>query len=388
MKITDIETFVVGPEHWHPWLYCAVRTDEGITGYSEFGEGGMAGPLVSLVEAMAPTLIGRDPGPIGRIRADLFAPNRYTSGGLQDMALAGIELALWDLKGKVLGRPVHRLFGGPFRDRQRVYWSHMATFRASNPGLYGTPELRTWDDVAEAAREVVDAGYTAFKTNIMWPGNPSRLIDQQFSGPHDLNAPTELVNHAVKQLSVLRDAVGPEIDIALDINANFRTEGAISLARALEPFELMWLEIDLRDPLALSQIKSSTRTPICSGEQMLNVRDYRPIFNLHAVDTIKVDVQWQGFSIAKFAADLAEVYELNVAPHNLSSHLSTFQGLNLSASVSNVRIMESDVDAPPWRDELTTAGPELIDGSMVIPTGPGWGCDLVESVAKKYAYMG
>lgn len=388
MKVTRIDTFVVGPEHWHPWLFCAVRTDDGITGYAEFGEGGMARPLVALVEALAPMVIGRDPGPIERIRADMFAANRYTAGGLQSMAIAGIELALWDVKGKALGTPVHRLVGGPFRERQQVYWSHMATFRASSPGLYGTPPLRTWDDVANAAQEVVAAGYTAFKTNIMWPGKPSRLIDQQFAGPHDLNAPTELLEHVVKQVSVLRDAVGPDVDIALDINANFRTEGAIRIARALEQFDLMWLEIDLRDPAALSQIKSSTRTPICSGEQMLGVRDYRPFFALHAVDIVKVDVQWQGFSSAKLAADLAEVYELNIAPHNLGSHLSTFQGLNLSAAVSNVRIMESDVDAPPWRDELTTVLPDIKDGYMAIPQQPGWGCDLDEAALKKYAYTG
>ena len=108
MKVTRIDTFVVGPEHWHPWLFCAVRTDEGITGYAEFGEGGLARPLVALVEALAPMVIGRDPGPIERIRADMFAANRYTAGGLQSMAMAGIELALWDVKGKALGTPIHR----------------------------------------------------------------------------------------------------------------------------------------------------------------------------------------------------------------------------------------------------------------------------------------
>ncbi len=153
MKVIAVETFVVPSEHWNPWVFCAVRTDEGITGYSEFGEGGMAVPLVALVDAIAPMVIGQDPGPIARLCQDIFAANRYTTGGLQTMATAGIELALWDIKGKSLGVPVHRLFGGPFRDRQRVYWSHLGTFRARWPGIYGTAPLKTWDDLV--AQDIV-----------------------------------------------------------------------------------------------------------------------------------------------------------------------------------------------------------------------------------------
>ena len=104
------------------------------------------------------------------------------------------------------------------------------------------------------------------------------------------------------------------------------------------------------------------------------------------MDTLKIDVQWQGFSQAKKVADLAEVYEINVAPHNYNSHMSTFQSLNLTAAVSNVRIMESDVDSVPWRDDITTVVPEINDGFMTIPNGPGWGCDLNEDMARKYAY--
>ena len=106
------------------------------------------------------------------------------------------------------------------------------------------------------------------------------------------------------------------------------------------------------------------------------------------MDTVKVDVQWQGFSQAKKVAELAEVYEMNIAPHNYNSHLSSFQSLNLTAAVSNVRIMESDVDSSPWRDEITTQVPEIENGFMTIPTGPGWGCDLNEEAAKKYAFEG
>lgn len=205
---------------------------------------------------------------------------------------------------------------------------------------------------------------------------------------NDQNTPTELVEHAVHQISTMRNAVGPDIDICLDINYNFKTQGAIALGKALEPYDLFWLEIDNQDPGALAQLKSSQRTPICTGEQLLGLRQYKPFLEAMSMDTLKIDVQWQGFSQAKKVADLAEVYDVNIAPHNYNSHLSTYQSLNLTASVSNVRIMESDVDSAPWRDEITTLVPEVNHGYIAIPSGPGWGCDLDEEAATRYAYDG
>lgn len=386
MKITGIETFVVRTGGYRPWLFCAVRTDSGITGYSEFGNGFLRYGLPGIVRDLSEGLIGEDPGPVEKLYFDMYRRARNASGGAVAMAIAGIELALWDIKGKALGVPVHQLVGGPFRARQRVYWSHLGTYRAHKPELFGGKPLRTMEDVADCAREAVEKGYTAFKTNIIFPGENPPTLMQGAGGSSDQNAPTELVQHIVKQIAAMREAVGSGIDIALDLNYNFKTEGAIRIARELEPYKLMWLEHDNQDPKALAQLKDATRTPICSGEQLVGVRQYQPYFELRAMDVVKVDVQWQGFSQAKKVSDLAETCELNVAPHNYNSHLSSFQSLNLAASVSNVRIMETDVDATPWRDEITTAVPETRDGYMTIPAGPGWGCDLDEAAARKYTF--
>jgi len=116
------------------------------------------------------------------------------------------------------------------------------------------------------------------------------------------------------------------------------------------------------------------------------MREYLPYFELHAMDTVKVDVQWQGFGVSKKVADLAETYELNIAPHNPASELASFQSVQLCASVSNVRIMESDPEGVPWRFELFSERPEVIDSYMTVPTTPGWGCDLNEDALKKYAW--
>ena len=386
MKITDIDIFVVDGGR-RPWLFSAVRTDAGITGYGEFGSGNVAHSLVGLIKDIKPLLIGKDPTAVEKIYFDLYRHLRQAPGGIAQMGIAGVELACWDIKGKALGLPVSHLVGGPHRSFQRVYWSHLASARAGDPSLAPDKPLKDWDAVARAAQEAPEKGYNAFKTNIIWPGDRPRAITQGRDGQnHDQRADSNLVRHVEKQISVMREAVGSSVDILLDINYNFKTEGAIRIARALEGYNLFWIEHDNENPLALSQLRESTNIPVCSGEQHFTVREYLPYFDLHSMDTVKVDVQWQGFSASKKVADIAETYEMNIAPHNPASELASFQSVHLCASVSNVRIMESDPEAVPWRSELFTNLPEVIGGFMTVPTTPGWGCDLVESAAIKYAW--
>jgi galactonate dehydratase len=390
MKITAIETFAVntGFKPPRPWLFCAIRTDEGLTGYSEFGSEGITRGLVGLVQDLGGRLIGKDPTAVEKHYVDLYRATRQAPYGATQQAIAGIELALWDLAGKSLGVPVWRLMGGPHRERQRVYWSHCATYRVENAELFGVKPLRTMNDVADCAREAVAKGYTAFKTNIIWPGTPPRRISQGRVGPHDQLATRDIIDQAVAQIGAMREAVGPKIDICLDVNVNFKPSEALLLARELEPFKLFWMEIDNQDADALVALRAGTRTPLCGGEQLQTVRQYRPYLERHALDTIMVDVCWQGFSAAKKVADLAETLEINVAPHNYNGHLSSFQALHFVASVSNVKIMESDPDAVPIRDELFTVLPEIVDGQMTIPMGPGWGTELNEKAARAHAWPG
>jgi L-alanine-DL-glutamate epimerase-like enolase superfamily enzyme len=338
------------------------------------------------VQDLGARLIGKDPTAVEKHYVDMYRATRQAAYGATQQAIAGIELALWDLAGKALGVPVWRLMGGPHRERQRVYWSHCATYRVENWELFRVKPLRTMADVADCGREAVAQGYTAFKTNIIWPGDPPRRIAQGRVGPHDQLATRDIIDQAVAQIGAMREAVGPKIDICLDVNVNFKPSEALLLARELEPFKLFWLEIDSQDADALVELRAGTRTPICGGEQLVTVRQYRPFLERHAMDIVMVDVCWQGFSAARKVADLAETYEINVAPHNYNGHLSTFQSLNLVASLSNVKIMESDPDAVPIRDELFTVLPEIKDGQMAIPMGPGWGTELNEKAARAHAW--
>ncbi len=387
MKVTGIDTFLV-KSLGRPWMYCAVRTDEGITGYSEFGVGDLAKGLQGLVEDLSRHIIGKDPRSVEQHYTNMVRSSRSAYGGATWMAIAGIELALWDVKGKAMGVPVHELVGGPTRSEQKVYWSHLVSFQSTNYKALGREPLRNYDDIKALMRMALDAGYDTVKTNIQIPGDPFRTISQGTTGPHDQVLSRDLQNAAVRQISAMREEAGPDAHICLDVNVNFKAEAQIRLGQALEPYDLMWMEIDNLDAESLRMVKNATRTPICSGEQKLGPLNYLELLQNRSMDFMKLDVQWQGFIPARRAANMAELFDINVAPHNYNSHLSNFQTMNLCASVNNVRISESDPVQAPWREELFTVLPEVNNGMMKIPTGPGWGTELREDVAKKYAYTG
>jgi galactonate dehydratase len=384
MKITSIEGLAV-KGMVSPMCFCAIRTDEGLTGYSEFGNGTLWRGMLGLLQDLGELLIGQDPRPVERHYRELVRYGRTAYGGATQHAIAGLELALWDLKAKALGVPVYELFGGPLRDKQAVYWSHLGTYESSWPAKNPGRPMRNWDDLARLVELAKVAGYHACKTNINFPGDPPRSITEFSRDRNGLQLTPELLKHVEQQIGVMRQAAGPDFDIALDINMHFRTEGAIRVGRALESKRLMWLEIDNLDPDALAQLKASIVTPICSGEQHLAPAAYWPYLERHAMDVVKVDVPWQGFIPAREVASLAALHELNIAPHNYNGHLSTFQTMNFCACVPNVRISESDPTSVPWRDELFTRLPEVTDGFCRIPTGPGWGTDLNEQVAARWA---
>ena len=144
MKITDIETFVVDAG-WRPWQFCAVRTDEGITGYGEMSDGRNPYGVIGTVSDYEPILLGQDPLAVEARYWDMYRMSRQAPGGIAARAIAGVELALWDIKGKALGVPVHSLFGGPTRQQQQVYWSHCGSSRSRNHEIIGTPPMDSFD---------------------------------------------------------------------------------------------------------------------------------------------------------------------------------------------------------------------------------------------------
>jgi len=303
MKIKYIETFTVDAG-WRPWQFVKIETEDGTVGYGECSSGRAPNAIAGAVEDMKPILIGKDPRAYEMRFADMARNAIQSPGGVMAKAIAGIELALIDLKAKALGISVVELFGGPTREKVRLYWSHCGTTRALYHEMMGTPPINTMDDIAELGKEVAKSGYTALKTNIIFPGKPATV-------------------HFAK---------------------------------------------------------------ICTGENLFYMKEYIPFFDLHAAHVFMIDVPWNGFAQSKKIGDLAQVYELNVSPHNYYSHLSSFIGASLCAILPNIRIMEIDVDDVPLREELTTNKPKIENGYMEMPNGPGWGTDLNEEVARAHPW--
>ena len=388
IKITNIETFIVDAG-WRPWTFVKVETDAGVTGYGECSDGRNPNGVVGTIKDFTPLLIGRDPRPYEMRFWDMIRGSRQSPGGIAAKAIAGIECALVDIKAKALGISVVELFGGPTRDDVRVYWSHCGSSRARNYELIGVPPLKSMDDIAALGREVVERGFTALKTNVIFPGDSASVHFGGFGGgpgTTDGNVTSQVLRHIETLIGTFREAVGPDVGINLDLNFNFKPEACMRIAKVLEQFDMLWLEIDMYDHEALRQIKDSTTTKICTGENLYYMREYLPYFECRAADVFMIDVPWNGFAPSKKIGDLANVFQLNVAPHNYYSHLATHMSASLCAVLPNVRIMEIDIDDVPWKDDLTTHVPEITDGYMKIPTRPGWGTELNEEAVKAHLW--
>ena len=388
MKITGIDTFVVDAG-WRPWQFVAVRTDAGITGYGECSDGRMPYSVVSTAKEFEAILLDKDPRPVQARYWEMYRMSRHSAGGVAAKAIAGIELALWDIKAKALDVPVYELFGGPLRTRQRVYWSHCGSSRATNFEIIGVPPLNTWKDITALGKEVMERGFTALKTNIIYPGEPApELVHRPGSGGGFAAGTVDnaTIEHIRTLIGTFRDAVGPQVDIALDLGGSFRVEAATRICRALEEFNPMWVEIDLFEPNAMREIRDATSVPICSCENLHTLRAYRPYFEARAMDICMVDVPWNGLIEAKKVADMAETFEINCAPHNYYSHLSTLHSMHLCASIPNVRISEIDIDDVPWKDDLITEEIQFENGEVLISDRPGWGADLNEEVASAHVW--
>jgi L-alanine-DL-glutamate epimerase-like enolase superfamily enzyme len=387
MKVARLETLFCDAG-WRPWIFLKTTTDDGAVGWAEITDShGSPRGLAGIVEDLAPLVVGRDPRAVEAIYWDLYRATRQSPGGVIQKAIAGIENALLDLKAKALGVPVYELFGGPTRDSVDVYWSHCGTTRARAWEVTGTQKLASYEDVEALGREVVDRGFRAFKTNIVVPGDEPQVLMPGFHGANlDRNPSPELEDALVRLLEAFHEGTGGRAEPVVDLNFNLTAEGVLRVARRLEDFDLMWLEVDSFDPDSLAGVRGGTTIPICSGENLYTSRGFRPFLEAGALDVASVDVIWNGFHQSKKIADLAETYEVNCAPHNYYSHLATFISAQWCAAIPNVRILEVDVDDVPWREELTTAVPELDGGRVTIPAGPGWGADVNEEVLREHPW--
>ena len=387
MKIARIEDLHCDAG-WRVWSFLKITTDDGLVGWAEYSENYGGRGLTGVIRALGGTIMGQDPRPVERISATLYAMTRQAPGGMNQQAIAAIENALLDIKAKALGVPVCALFGGPVRDRLPLYWSHCGTYRIARSAAMGVEPLRSLDQVAKLGAEVAKRGFKALKTNIFrFDGAAPELYMPGFTrspGYPELNLDPRTLKAITAQLKAFRDGAGPDMGILLDLNFNFKTEGYIRIARAAEPFNLFWLEIDSYDAEALKDIRNVATMPIASCESLFGRRQFKPYFENHSVDVAIIDVPWNGLIESLKIAAMAEAYEMNTAPHNYYGHISNLMSAHFSAAVPNFRVMEIDIDDVPWKDELVTNPPKIENGELIVPTSAGWGADVDEAVLRKH----
>jgi L-alanine-DL-glutamate epimerase-like enolase superfamily enzyme len=390
MRITAIED-LHADGGWRVFSFLKVSTDQGLVGWSEYNETSWNPGLTAIISKLAETLVGRDPRAFGRIGADLRAATRMAPGGLADQAIAAIENACVDLAAKAAGVPACALFGGPLRERIPLYWSHCGSFRASMPELFrekiGGLEVSSLDGVEALGREVRRRGYKALKTNpILFDGPRPQMTNPGFRPGLELgrNGDPALYEKIAAQLAAFRAGAGEEVGLLLDVNFGFSAEGLRQLARRLEPLGLFWLEADMHMPAALAEVRRAVKTPIASLESIYRVKGYHPYFEQGSADVAIIDVVWNGLPESVRIANLAEAYEVNVAPHNFYGHISSLISAHFCAAVPNLRIMEYEADDVPWKDDLVTTPPVVENGELVLPSGPGWGADVNEEAVRAH----
>jgi len=247
------------------------------------------------------------------------------------------------------------------------------------------PALKTLDDVVSLGREVVECGYRALKTNLLLFGASGARRYAPRAGPQApaLTAPPHLQRALGEQLAALRTGTAGEVELLVDLGANFRAQGALGMARAIEPYVPTWLEVELHNAAALRYLRERTSVPIAAGES-LRSREYHDLLRGGSVDVIIIDVLFNGLLESLHVAAACAAYDVNVAVHNCYSRLATAIAAAFCAAVPNVHMLEYDVDEVPWNADFITQSLEIQDGELNVPRRPGWGTDVNEEAVRAH----
>jgi galactonate dehydratase len=364
MKITRLTTFLVPPR----WLFVRVDTDEGISGWGEPVVEGRAHTVAAAVEELADYLVGKDPRHIEDHWSVLYRGGFYRGGPVLMSAIAGIDQALWDIKGKHLGVPVHTLLGGPVRNRIRVY----SWIGGDRPA-----------DTAKAAKEAVARGFTAVKMNA--------TEEMHFVDTH------AKVQRVLENVQAVRDAVGPDIGLGLDFHGRVHKPMAKVLMRELIPFKLMFIEEPvLSDHLeAIPELAAISPAPIALGERLYSRYDFKRVFATGGVDISQPDPSHAGgITETHKIATMAEAYDVALALHCPLGPIALAANLQLDAICHNAFIQEQSlgIHYNAANDLLDYVVDRSVfayeDGFVTIPGGPGLGVQVNEAYVAERAAVG
>ena len=380
MRITSIKTAATKGHGMHLWV--KVETDAGITGIGECVHGGKQ--AIAIIQNLEATLIGRDPFAIDAIFEEMRRGHVFDGGfaGALVTALTGIEIALWDLKGKALGVPICELMGGKFRDKIRVYADCQV-----EPGM-------NFDQIQAVVDEVLELGFTALKIDldIHAYGHHGTELEGFTKDPFNHTAGQWEHERMIQLADMVTRASGRDVDVACDVHTRLDVASPIRLVRALSSYHLMWLEepVPAENPKAMREVKQASSIPICSGENLYLAHGFRDLIEQQAVDVIMPDLpKCGGLSHGRRQAQLAELYSIAFAPHNVASPIGTMASAHVCATVPNFLVLEFH-----WlhRDYWTTIIREktniIQDGYIHLSDRPGIGLELDEAVGQQYQFEG
>jgi galactonate dehydratase len=363
MRITKLETAVVDFYRTN-LVFLLLRTDEGLTGVSEATLEGQEHALLGAIRLLEERVVGTDATRIAQTVYELQRDGYWRGGPVTMTALSALEMAMWDVSAKALDVPVHRLLGGQGRDRVRAY---------ANGWFSGAKDP---EEFAAAALRTLDQGFRGLK----W--DPFEAADLTLT-PRDLSRMLEPV-------AAVREAVGPDVELFIDAHGRFDVPTAIRVARALEPYGIVFLE----EPCppdgvdALVEIRAKSPVAIAAGERWFGRSTFVPALAAKAVDYVQPDVTHAGgLSELSFISTLAAAHYVPFAPHNPSGPLSTAATLQLGAALPNFRYLEIMAVDVPWRTDISNEALVLTeDGDVMVPEGVGFGIELDLDAIAEHPY--
>lgn len=364
LRVVAVDTFLVDAA-WRNYLFVKITTDQGIVGWGEATLGWKEGAVEALIRDYADRyVIGMDPFHIEDLWFTLYQVE-HNLGPVMYAAMAGIELALWDVVGKACGQPVVNLNGGPLRDRVKAYAN----------GWY--PDVGDLGLLREAAERVLAKGYLALK------------FDPFGAGGREISYPE--LRSACAAVGEVRDAVGPDVDLLIECHGRFSVGMAIEAIRAMTDYRPLFCEepVPAQNHQAQAEVTraaASVGARVATGEHCYGRSGFLDLLARGGAHVVQPDLVYSGgFSETKVIAALAEAHYVSVAPHNCDGDGRLAASVHLCAGIPNFLILESfadfDVD---WRNDLVISRPEFRDGYYILPDAPGWGFEVDEEVARAH----
>jgi len=362
MKIVDLKTYIVDCYRTN-FVFVKMYTDEGISGIGEATLEYKELAVSAAIEELKRYLIGKNPLDIEAHFHNIYRDAYWRGGPVLMSALSAVEMSLWDINGKSLGVPVHRLLGGKCHDKVKVY---------ANGWFAGA---KTPEQFGEKAKEAVARGFKGLKWDPF--------------GKTYMTISNEEMENALACIGAVREAVGYSVDLFIEGHGRFNVPTAIQIAQEIKPFKPVWFE----EPIppdnidAMAEVRAKSPVAIAGGERLYTRYEFKDVLEKKALDFVQPDISHAGgiMELRKIAA-MAEVYYIPFAPHNPSGPVANAATLQLAACTPNFYYLEIMATDVPYRSEITDEKLVFEDGYMVIPDKPGLGIELNEEAAAKYPY--